>query len=166
MAVAGLALAAARPAAATTTVPTPGEGTLLIAKDGRATPEALPVVSTHVVASVVGFVAQVRVRQTFNNPFDRPLEAIQNVRPLPALIGKRLFDGGRLMTQPSEFLAEGHGSVGGRVTSAFEVDDVDARRVGLLVLVLSSVIAPNGLPAGRRASGRRTPEAPPEPCDA
>ena len=74
-------LVAARPAAATTTRG-PGEGTLLIAREGRATAEALPAVSTHVVASVVGFVAQVRVRQTFNNPFDRPLEAIY-VFPLP-----------------------------------------------------------------------------------
>ena len=76
----------ARPAAGrtTTAVPGPGEGVLLVATGGGAAArgEALPVAGTHVAAYVAGFAAQVKVRQTFNNPFDRPLEAVY-VFPLP-----------------------------------------------------------------------------------
>jgi Ca-activated chloride channel family protein len=82
VAAAACVLAASVPATATTGKIVPrGEGALLIARDGEAR-EPLPLLSTSVAASVVGFVAQVRVRQTFNNPFDQPLEAIY-VFPLP-----------------------------------------------------------------------------------
>jgi Ca-activated chloride channel family protein len=78
-----LALAAPLSAAARTATSAagPGEGVLLVAR-GAARGEALPVSGTHVAAYVAGFAAQVKVRQTFNNPFDRPLEAVY-VFPLP-----------------------------------------------------------------------------------
>ena len=75
--------AGAGPAAATTPLPgdRPGEGALLVAS-GPDRGAALPLASTDVAAHVVGFAAQVRVRQAFSNPFDRPLEAVY-VFPLP-----------------------------------------------------------------------------------
>lgn len=82
-----VALAAPRPAAArtATSVAGPGEGVLLVAKGGvagAARGDALPSSGTQVAVYVAGFAAQVKVRQTFNNPFDRPLEAVY-VFPLP-----------------------------------------------------------------------------------
>lgn len=90
---AGLAVAAAllgRPsaAAATQVARPPGEGVLVIARGSGATAgqgaraDRLPLLGTRVSAHVLGFVAQVEVHQTFNNPFDRPLEAIY-MFPLP-----------------------------------------------------------------------------------
>lgn len=82
-----VALATPRPASArtATSVAGPGEGVLLVAKGGGAAAsrgDALPASGTHVAAYIAGFAAQVKVRQTFNNPFDRPLEAVY-VFPLP-----------------------------------------------------------------------------------
>jgi Ca-activated chloride channel homolog len=80
-----VALAAAFPGAAAARTATsatgPGEGMLLVAK-GAARGEALPISGTQVAAHVAGFAAQVKVRQAFNNPFDRPLEAVY-IFPLP-----------------------------------------------------------------------------------
>ncbi|HEU5060069.1 MAG TPA: VIT domain-containing protein, partial [Kofleriaceae bacterium] len=81
-----VALAAAVPEEATARTATsagagPGEGMLLVAR-GAARGEPLPVAGTQVAAHVAGFAAQVKVRQAFNNPFDRPLEAVY-IFPLP-----------------------------------------------------------------------------------
>ena len=43
---------------------------------------AMPLAHTEVDAHVAGFVASVRVEQTFENPFDEPIEAVY-VFPLP-----------------------------------------------------------------------------------
>jgi Ca-activated chloride channel family protein len=81
-----LVAAAATPAVARTATRTgPGEGVLVIAGgggSGAAVGRSLPARETRVAASLVGFAARVRVRQTFNNPFDQPLEAIYTF-PLP-----------------------------------------------------------------------------------
>lgn len=59
------------------------EGTLLIATDAaKRKAAAFPLQRTQVTAEILGFTSQVRVRQTFNNPFTVPLEAIY-VFPLP-----------------------------------------------------------------------------------
>jgi len=78
-----VALAAPAPAAArtATSVAGPGEGVLLVAR-GAARGQPLPAGDTKVAAFIAGFAAQVKVRQTFNNPFDRPLEAVY-IFPLP-----------------------------------------------------------------------------------
>ena len=80
-----VALAAAFPGTAAARTATsasgPGEGMLLVAK-GAGRGEALPIAGTQVAAHVAGFAAQVKVRQAFNNPFDRPLEAVY-IFPLP-----------------------------------------------------------------------------------
>lgn len=60
----------------------PSQGALLIATERAGDFEAMPLRQTSVTAYIAGSAAQVRVQQTFNNPFDRPLEAIY-VFPLP-----------------------------------------------------------------------------------
>ncbi len=75
-------MGAAAPAMAATAQP-PGEGVLFIATDKL--PEGaseFPLTGTDVQARILGFTSQVRVRQTFANPFSVPLEAIY-VFPLP-----------------------------------------------------------------------------------
>ncbi len=104
-----VALAAPRTAAGrtATSVAAPGEGVLLVAK-GSARGEPLPVAGTHVAAYVAGFAAQVKVRQTFNNPFDRPLEAVY-VFPLPheaAVSGVAVTVGDRRITSEIKTRAE------------------------------------------------------------
>ena len=64
-----------------TGVGTPTQGMLLVAQDSG-DPLALPLKNTRVTAYIAGFVASVKVQQSFNNPFDDPLEAIY-VFPLP-----------------------------------------------------------------------------------
>ena len=105
-----VALAAApRTAAARTATSAggPGEGVLLVAK-GTARGEPLPVATTHVAASVAGFAAQVKVRQAFNNPFDRPLEAVY-IFPLPheaAVSGVEVTVGDRRISSEIKTRAE------------------------------------------------------------
>lgn len=76
-------LGMAAPARAATSTGVPGEGVLFIATDKA--PEGaseFPLKHTEVKARILGFTSQVRVRQTFANPFTAPLEAIY-VFPLP-----------------------------------------------------------------------------------
>lgn len=80
-----IAAALAAPAAAEAAVAARDvtEGTLLVAGlEPAPGEEVFPLARTEVSASIAAFVAQVTVRQTFNNPFEEPLEAIY-VFPLP-----------------------------------------------------------------------------------
>ena len=80
VALAGLAA----PAGAATSTGVPGEGVLFIASDKPPKEGAseFPLEHTDVSARILGFTSQVRVRQTFANPFSVPLEAVY-VFPLP-----------------------------------------------------------------------------------
>jgi Ca-activated chloride channel family protein len=64
------------------TIDDPGQGILLIATDSSEEPELFPLVDTAVHAHIVGYVAHVSVRQTYNNPFTDAIEAVY-VFPLP-----------------------------------------------------------------------------------
>ncbi len=75
-------LAALSGTARATATREPTQGTLLIASAEGPTDEVFPLEHTAVHARLLGFVAQVRVAQTFNNPFREPLEAVY-VFPLP-----------------------------------------------------------------------------------
>jgi len=69
--------------ARTVAAPDPTQGMLVIAGERPAgAPVVFPLSDTSVHAHIAGFVAQVKVRQTFNNPFTRHLEAVY-VFPLP-----------------------------------------------------------------------------------
>ena len=68
-------------AAEARTIDDPGQGILLIASSSEE-PELFPLVNTVVHARIIGYVAQVSVRQTYNNPFTDPIEAVY-VFPLP-----------------------------------------------------------------------------------
>lgn len=61
----------------------PSEGTLrLEGREGEHAQAGFPLTETRVRAEVSGFVARVRVEQTFENPFERPVEAVY-LFPLP-----------------------------------------------------------------------------------
>ena len=61
----------------------PSEGTLQLGSDARRGEVAgFPLRGTRVTAQVSGFVARVQVEQTFQNPYDRPVEAVY-LFPLP-----------------------------------------------------------------------------------
>lgn len=84
VALAMTAVTATASAAVTTSMQPPaGEGVLVVASDGDDLGRRLIADSTRVTARIVGFAAQVRVRQAFNNPLSTPLEAIY-IFPLPA----------------------------------------------------------------------------------
>ncbi len=73
----------AAPSPARATVARPTEGTLFrVGEDRLVTDRALPLDHTTVRAHVTGFIAEVRVQQSFNNPFAEKLEAVY-VFPLP-----------------------------------------------------------------------------------
>src|SRR5690606_445551 len=55
----------------------PGEGTLALEGNARRGEVAgFPLRGTSVSAEISGFVARVRVEQTFENPYERPVEAV------------------------------------------------------------------------------------------
>src|SRR6187551_87210 len=58
------------------------EGSLRVAGIDAKQPQLCPLKSTHVSADVRGFVSRVTVTQTFQNPFDRAIEAVYTF-PLP-----------------------------------------------------------------------------------
>lgn len=80
--VTALTLCAVWSAAEARTIDDPGQGILLIASDSSDEPELFPLVDTAVSARIVGYVANVAVRQTYNNPFSDSIEAVY-VFPLP-----------------------------------------------------------------------------------
>jgi len=77
-----VALVSLAGSASATAMDQPTQGTLLIATSEGPSEQVFPLEHTAVEAQVLGFVAQVRVAQTFNNPFTDPLEAVY-VFPLP-----------------------------------------------------------------------------------
>ncbi len=78
----------------------PTEGTLRLDEAARdAEAPVFPLSGTEVTAHVEGFVARVEVRQTFTNPYDRPVEAVY-LFPLPddaAVDGMQLRSGERVI---------------------------------------------------------------------
>lgn len=70
------------PAGATAATVNPGQGSMFVTSGDLDPLRELVLTRTQVEARVIGFVGQVEVKQTFNNPFSETLEAVY-VFPLP-----------------------------------------------------------------------------------
>ncbi len=112
----------------------PTEGTLRLGEEPNLGElGGFPIQSTRVTARVTGFVARVQVTQTFENPYERPVEA-EYLFPVPdgaAVSGMTMSSGGRVVraeVRPRAEVAEAAGDDGETTTTVLVQERPDLFR--------------------------------------